>query len=991
MNCAVCGTPRIENEDSCLFCGAKFPELNSDQENENYMDNDVVSFGVEKDDDFDEDSLDIDLEEDIDLDALLQEIEDATGSLFGLDDEENENDDTENLEIEDFDFSIDDLSEIEKMLEEDSFAEEELDLDEDVVVQTEFSFLSETPLETEETFTKEDLDLIEEEIFEVEGFNLIDEEIFTEEEIDLIEEETLVSIEEESLEESLVSIEEESLEESLVSIEEESLEESLVSIEEDALEESLVSIEEEALEESLVSIEEDDLEESLVSIEEDDLEESLVLIEEDDLEESLISIEEDALEESLVSIEEEALEESLISIEEASLEEENVDLITEETFTEEELEFLNSRVEEVHGTIVAPTVENLIDESSSNSGKFKIEEEFDLSLEDLDNIEKGLNTSNDTVAILEEALLSGEDISSFDVKEAIANQNQIIEEIESSKKSFLEDETQTNAFENSVDENKEVEKEREISSLIFDKIGTALKAREKGESVDYILPSTDSRSDDEILRDVQILVSGLMAEETASNEDLSGELLELEQMLLAKDKEEAPRVIEDVEDVEGIDFVDVEDIDDEDNLVKPSADDEIQQGIDDLVKNFRENKDKPIEEQEAVQEDDIEPSAKNIELVEEIQINEENEEDLDELERIDREILKAKKIKEEAEERAANIEEIDSNLKELDSLILDVIGDLPDLETAAKAKKQMLEVAEAPVEVVPEPVMEKPLYDKELVKEYEALRLDLELFFPGTQELDRLNDDIDELLKEDDISELLEHMDASDHDVNFEGFDFEELTDKDISDALLDLRDSQDNIDRKRYEERKKKRKARRKKINSIITLGNRVKAYDTALLLVCITTAVVLSFAWISTVRTQNLTVNMLTRSEQEEVVDKLWNGLYDIATKFDSIQDSLEGYTKGEVDTNKVTFELNNLINDTIIARGQFEAIDLPTYSDYKYKIDEFLAKRMLLAEEVLADVTEGKTQSEAITEFLSIETDFATFEETKEKFNKQLNLSN
>ncbi len=583
--------------------------------------------------------------------------------------------------------------------------------------------------------------------------------------------------------------------------------------------------------------------------------------------------------------------------------------------------------------------------------------------------------------------MSGEDVTSFDVKEAIAVQNQVVEEIELSRKNLFEDEMQINDLEKTLDENAETKETGLISVGIFDQIGNAIKARKKGETIDYILPSTDIRSDDEIIRDVQGIVNSLMAEESSHNEDLNEELLELEQMLIAKGKEEAPRVIEDVEDVEDLDFVDVEEIDDDDNLVKPSADDEIQQGIDDLVKNFRENKDKPVEEQEVKQEATYEPTTENIENVEEA---EEILEDLDELALIDREILKAKKSKEEAESRAVQMEEIDKNLEELDSLILDVIGDLPDLETAAKARKKLAEAAEEPVVEEPEPVMEKPLYDKELVREYEALRLDLELFFPGTQELDRLNDDIDYLLKEDDISELLEQMDV-DPDVNFEGFDFEELTDKDISDALLDLRDSQDNIDRKRFEERRKKRKARRKRINSIITLGNRIRAYDTALLLVCLITAGALAYAWVSTVRTQNLTVNMLTRSEQEEVVDKLWNGLYDIATKYDSIQDSLEGYTKGEVDTNKVTFELNNLIDETIIAREQFEAIDLPTYSEYKYKIDEFLAKRMLLAEEVLEDVIEGKTKSEAITEFLSIETDFEAFEESKEAFNKQLNLSN
>ncbi len=910
MNCAVCGTPRSENEDSCLFCGAKFPEVNSDQEDKNYTTKDVVSFGVEKDDE--EFDLDGFLQNDIDLDSILHDIEDVDGSfleqLSKFDEDITPEEDIETIDTKDFDFSIDDLSEIENMLKEEDFDVEELDLSRET--------LGEIATSLDEVFTELNLDI---------GTD----EFFTEAELELIEE---------------------------------TAEEDFDLTPEEAVEiEDVNSVVEEA-----VQIEEFNLEpEETVEIED------------------------------FNSVVEEAVE-----IEDVTLEPEATVSPTQEVlFTEEELDFLNSRVEEVHQITVEPTVDSLIDENTKN-----IDKDFDLSLEDLENIEKdlfGSESDNKAVSLLEQALLSGQDVTSIDVKEVIAEhkQNSAVEEEQDT-----EDLSVSEAILEALSENLEVEKDGLISLEVYEKISNALTARQNGEILEYIIPNKEDRSDIQIINEVQATVNVLMNDVLSHTDNVNEELLELEGLLIASGKEKEPRVIEDIEDIDNIDdvenleFVNVDDIDDDDNLVKLSVDDEIQQGIDDLVKNFRETKDSADEEQEDVEQSSEEETAQekstDIEEVEKAEVGpsteviQEDDEELDELERIDREILLAKKMKDEAEERAAQMDEIDSVLKELDNLILDVIGDIPDPSLKSKIPDGLQ--SEATTNDEDKHVVEKRLYDKELVQEYEALRLDLELYFPGTQDLDNLSKDIDELLKEDDISEILEIMD-SDLGMDFEGFDFEELTDRDISDALIDLREAQDPLDRKRIEERKKKRKARRKKINSIITLGNRVKAYDTALLIICLITAVTLGAAWISTVETQNLTVNMQTKSEQKEVADALWDGLYDIAVKFDNIQVSLEGYVNGEVDTNKLTFELSNLIDETIITRKNFESVDLPTYSEYKYKIDEFLAKRMLLAEEVLQDVTEGKTDSKAIKEFLSLETDMSTFEKTKESFYKQLNLGN
>ncbi len=229
------------------------------------------------------------------------------------------------------------------------------------------------------------------------------------------------------------------------------------------------------------------------------------------------------------------------------------------------------------------------------------------------------------------------------------------------------------------------------------------------------------------------------------------------------------------------------------------------------------------------------------------------------------------------------------------------------------------------------------------------------------------------------------------HGYYFEGFDFEELTDRDISDALLDIRDKQEREERKKIEERRKKRNRRKEKINRIITLGNRVKVYDTAIILVCLITAVTLGIAWMSTITTKNLSVNMQTRSEKVETADELWASLHDISIKYKEVQLSLLGYTKGEIETNKISFELSNFIEESVTTRQKFETVDLPTYSVYKFRIDEFIAKRMLLAEKVLEDIEADKISSNAITEFLELETDFSTFEDVKEDFYKQLNLNN
>ncbi len=1079
MNCAVCGTPRSENEDSCLFCGAKFPEVNMDQGIKNYIENNVVSFGEEKE----EDEFDIDgfLQNDLDLDKILSDIEDInndyTTDTTSTEDESGESIDA--FDDENFDFSIDDLSDIEKMLGDDTFTVEEVEAFESAEKpEAEVSFVEEvdfgaTGNETlaETILTAEELDLITSELFGVGGLGSFDDEITkdevlrennveaieeVEEEVDfgttaeaLTNDSTGVTVEDDLTELDLDWIAEDDLtEDDLDFIAEEILKEDLdfnpedfepisddifgekdfepiaddifgekefepiaddifmekdiepkpedIIVEQDLdiisddifgekeiepisddifLEKDTESMSEDITYEQDLDVISDNIFGEIEPIAEDVFaEQEIELIAEELFTEKVIQpIAEDMLpEQELESISEAVLSENHILEEKAEVESTDVEL-----FTEDELEFLNDRVKEVHENA---NVENDTLGSSSAVKKPKKNEEFDFSLEDLENIEKDLSTGKEktssTLSMLEEALLSGQDVRDIDVKGVLAGESKIeSEDDENLASKKLRDTSRVRAM---------VSTEEILPFAMYEKIRNALVAKENGEILDYVLSSKDNRDDDQILREAQARISLLANSQVESSEDLGEELLELEQMLLARDKEKnrVIGVIEDVEDIDDadIDFVEVEDIDDEDNFVKLTADDRIQNDIDNLVKNFRDSKDKIVKEGEE-QEEVVAPTTEDLE--------EAVEEDLDELERIDREILKAKKSKEEAETRAKQMDEIDSALSELDSLISDVIGDLPDLEAIAKAKKLAEEAPPAPSPEAPTKI-EKTLYDKELVKEYETLRLDLELFFPGTQALDHLDQDIEELLQEDELGDLIEQLE-SEVGIDFDGFDFEELTDRDISDALLDIRDMQDHVDKKRLEERRKKRAARRKKINSVLTLGDRVKVYDTGLLLVCLITAIVLAVAWISTVNTQNLSVNMQTKSEQLEVANQLWDGLYDIATKYDNIQGSLEGYTKGEIDTNKVTFELSNLIDETIITRQAFERVDLPTYSEYKFRIDEFLSRRMLLASQVLKDIEEGKTESEAITEFLNVETDFSTFEDVKKEFYRQLNLIN
>ncbi len=1089
MNCAVCGTPRSENEDSCLFCGAKFPEVNRNQEDENYTENDVVSFGDEKEDvEYDIEDF---LQNDIDLDKVLSDIEDI--SLDFSDTDFDTEVFSETVEDETFDFSIEDLSDIEKMLDKETFAFEDLDTVEEEPLTENGSKIEEASTEEFEPMEKAELNSKDSEISEVEvltteEIDLLAKEFF--EDIDLIQEETLdetdlVGDEDEDLSAEEIDLIAKELLENLKLIEEEiETETDIEVIEEEPVAENVIEvIEEEPVIEEVIEevftteetpeITEDDLTDAdLDWISEDDLteedlgliaeeilaeeelflakdlglfevepttESATELVEEEPITENVTEVvEEEPVTENVTEVvEEEPVIEDVIEeaftteetpeITEDDLTEEDLDWISEDDLTEEDLGLIAEEIlageigvtqdinheedqeltseEDLFAKIelfeenptVEPTDVELFSEdelevlndkaevvstekSPTEIKKSKKDIDFEFSLEDLEDIEKNLSSdsksTSKTLSMLEQALLSGIDVSEIDVKSSLVDEeHHNIQEVENLTKSKFVNKDNVRAI---------VKTEELISPEMHEKICNALAAKEKGEILDYVLPSIDKRDDDEILREVQARVQIMMNSLKSTSQEVNEDLFELEKMLIAHEKEKTRviGVIEDVEDINDsdIDFVDVEDVDDEDNLLKLTADDHVQNNIDNLVKNFRENKEKNLEEDQ----DAEEIVAPTLEDVEEL-----DPEELGDLELIDREILKAKEIKEDVEAREKQMTEIDTTLDELESLISAVIGDLPDLETHAKAKKLAEEAPPEPEPVAP-PKVEKTLYDKELVREYEALRLDLELFFPGTQDLDHLDRDIEELLHEDELGELIEQLD-SEAGIDFEGFDFEELTDRDISDALLEMRDMHDHVDRKRLEERRKKRAARIRKIQSVITLGNRVKAYDTALLLVCLFTAISLGVAWISTVNTQNLSVNMQTKNEQLEVADQLWEGLYDIATKYDNIQVSLEGYTKGEIDTNKVTFELSNLIDETIMTRQAFERVDLPTYSEYKFRIDEFLSKRMLLASEALKDIEEGKTESEAISEFLNVETDFSTFDDVKTKFYKQLNLIN
>ncbi len=875
MNCAVCGTPKKADEYACFFCGAKFPESNIEQKEENYND-DVVSF----DDLFTEEKKvelpvgDVSLLEenvgsedsaytDLDFDNILSELENnKSGILENLENLEEVKETSEKvIEEELFDFSFDDLDNIEKSISKDN---------------------------DEDFFSLEDIELLSEESKSME-----DNEV---EEIETLEAEDAEEVEE------IETLEVENAEEV----------------------------------------------------------------------------------EEIETLEAENAEE----VEEIeTLEVENAEEVEEiETLEVENAE----EVEEIETLEVENTIET---KKILKKSKAENRNQFEFSLDDLDNIEKNLtkdrSKTNSVLSALEQALLSGEDLGNFNVKEVLSSKQ---EESEEAEIDFFE--------EAEIDKIRPTVKGKIaglISEELFQQIDIGLKAKEKGEP----LPSFITQKEVDV--DIDAMLSNivnsikLLKMELDTKEELGEELFELEQMLLSRDEEVAVKtnhVIEDIEDIEDIDFVDVEEVDSDENLLKNTDEVDIETNIANIVENFRQKAESGEEGLEALAEAEKERIEK-LALAEEEALKRAEEEaleklkDLDELDLISEEIIKAKERKDDNDLRAALIEEADSNIEELDDLISNIIGDIQeeDITSSVEIEEEEEEEEEE------EDLTPQPMYDKELVEEYETLRLDLELFFPGTQELDKLDKDIAILMNNtDETDELLHGIDMEELGIDFEGFDFEELTDRDISDALLDIRDMKGQKQKRRLEEKNRKRRARRKKIYKIFTIDGRIKAYDTVILFICLVTAVALGTAWTSTIATRNLSVNVRSKSEQLRVAENLWDALNDISTKYSVTQKSVESYIAGDIGINIITFELSNFVDEVVVTREKFETVDIPTYSEYKYKIDQFLSTRMILADAALNDIMAGKINTPAIEEFLSLQNNFDSLEREKEKevFYKELNLN-
>ncbi len=657
-------------------------------------------------------------------------------------------------------------------------------------------------------------------------------------------------------------------------------------------------------------------------------------------------------------------------------------------------------------------------EPTLNESEDKEHSVFDLSFDELDNLEKMLIAEKESSPIsdIEAALLNGEDL----IHNKPSEKEQLIEDVFTTEQSTEAepDETVINTTKSSGlnISNHDFTK---ISEEKFNKVDKALRLKEKGETADYI---KENKKDFDInidtINEILSNIKDIKIELDSYNDEYDEDVLSLEESLLEDEEnfkkheklEKAVHVddIDNITDIDFADFVSEDEIDDDDNIVKADKDENTQSAVDEIIQKAKDEAESQDVESNSVEEtvnaEDVVNNETTEEVVEEV-INKEASDVSDtkptgEISDFENEILSKITTNEDAGIQEAEEAVTDDDL---DSLLLDVIGTLD----VAKPKQQLVkeelekekekEAFQPEVEEVQEFIgnlgaVQGLKYDEELVREYETLRMDLEMFFPNSQELEKLEKDISLLLASNEVEELATQME---HDIllgDLGDYDFEELNDKEISDALLEIREMKEKEDnaKLRRNERQKKIKRGQKMFGKFYTYGGIFKKVDATIVHFTLITLVIVGFAVASTYEANSLTVNMQSRSEKLDISEQLWNGLYDNANQFKLLQTQMQEYVDGEVDQEEIIIELNTYINENIEARKKFETVDMPTYSEYKYKIDKFLSDRMLVAEAALRDVNEGKRDSENIQKLIRMQTDIESFEKAKEDFYKQMGIA-
>ncbi len=681
-----------------------------------------------------------------------------------------------------------------------------------------------------------------------------------------------------------------------------------------------------------------------------------------------------------------------------------------------------------------------IDETVTNVEKSV----FDISLDELDDLEKMLIAENENTPIseIEQALLSGKDVV-HDFDGAVFNKSD----------NFIEtDEVSEEAVKpiNQADKINEAEnlEERVFANLSeekFDKVNRALKLRGKGEAVDFIKENKrDFDGNIDSLNDILSNVRRIKGEIDSYTDEFNEDLLSFEESMLQEKKElekhqklENAEHIDDIDGVDFIDFVSADDITGDENLLKVKKEETAQSAVDEMIQQAKLTSLNDTESLEAKTTEEILSSDEQTEVLEENVLGEEaidgnvsenndgivvdntNENSETKLDGIEIENIDIEDIEKELEQSVVtDIEDVENEIlakltnvkvedepsvveneptSDIDSLILDVIGDFPKVKEKQEnviKEKPVFQPEEGEVTEYVETLeaVQGFKYDEELVREYETLRMDLELLFPNTQELDKLERDISKLLANSQVDELATQIE---HDLllgDLGDFDFEELNDKEISDALLEIREMKEKEDnaKRRRDERQKRFKRNRKRFVKFYTYGGLFKKIDATIVHCVVITLIIVGYAGYSTYKTQNFSVNMLSRSEKAVIAEQLWDGIYDNAKNFIKLQETMQGYVSGDVSQDQAILALNNYIDENIVAREKFEAVDMPTYSEYKYKIDKFLADRMLVSEAVLKDVSAGKHNSDSIQELLKMHTDMNNIEKQRDDFYKQMGIS-
>ncbi len=705
-----------------------------------------------------------------------------------------------------------------------------------------------------------------------------------------------------------------------------------------------------------------------------------------------------------------------VGVEEFSIEDIGNEEVDVEEFSIEDIDIEEINIEDLE---LAKMEESKTEKTEKNDSV------FDYSLDELDNLEKMLIAEKKRSAIsdIELALLSGEDVvhnynhketsKTNEAEEIYNSEEQNAESFENEYFAKLENDLRETVGETTIIE----PINGTVSELKLDKVSKALDLKGKGKKVDFLQSNRrDFNIDDEKINEILTTVKHLKIEVESHKNEFDDQLLSFEEDLLkeVKDIEKHEKMakaehIENIDDIEDLDFsnfVAEDDITDTDNIVKSDVDENIQSAIDEVIQKAKQRVESAKDEIENdnLPKDGEENQSFNIEDIEN-----EVHKNVDE---------KVKEFKQETKDKLVSVDSVESELlanlanednnliynldealesTDIDSLLLDVIGSYeqvkPKQEESKKEKPEFKPEEEEVKEFVENlESVQGFKYDVELVREYETLRLDLEFFFPNTQELEKLDKDIAKLLANGQVDEMATKVE---HDLllgDLGEFDFEELNDKDISDALLEIREMKEKEDnaKRRREERQKRLKRTRERFTKFYTYGGLFKKVDATIVHAVIVTLVVVGFAGYSTYKTESFSVNMLSRSEKIQIVEQLWDGMYDNAQTFAELQVVMQGYVDGDISDEEAIADINAYIDENYTVRQKFENVDIPTYSEYKYKIDKFLADRMLAADKAMKDIAAGKKNSNAIQELIKLKTDLESLKNTKSDFYKHMGIS-